>query len=197
MAISTLCKSMFSRKHSSLPSRKALHSSPMRCAIALEDISYRRNCWSRVISFGKFKIHKSIKPLNIVICRISESMVFGALVVGRTAIFSSDYTKAKLAAFNIFKLIDSKPQRNVPASKQDYSRTDGNISVKNVHFSYPSRPDTHILNGLSFTANKGQTVALVGESGCGKSTTISLLERFYQWAHGQIVSWQMKMNIEN
>ncbi|CAF4965796.1 unnamed protein product, partial [Rotaria socialis] len=44
----------------------------------------------------------------------------------------------------------------------------GDIKFSNVHFSYPSRPDVSILNGLSFMAQRGETTALVGSSGCGK-----------------------------
>ena len=115
-------------------------------------------------------------------------MVFGALVVGRTAVFSSDYTKAKLAAYNIFKLIDSKPKRRaIQVASSQQSRCDGSVVVSNVHFSYPNRADSEVLSGLSFSAQKGQTVALVGASGCGKSTTIQLLEQFYDYS-GEIVS---------
>ena len=52
---------------------------------------------------------------------------------------------------------------------------------------YPSRPDVTVLNGMDLTVNPGQTVALVGSSGCGKSTTVSLLERFYDPRDGEVV----------
>lgn len=57
-----------------------------------------------------------------------------------------------------------------------------------MYFSYPTRPNVKVLKGLSFTVTEGKTLALVGESGCGKSTIISLLERFYNPIAGEIVS---------
>ncbi|VDL73433.1 unnamed protein product, partial [Nippostrongylus brasiliensis] len=51
----------------------------------------------------------------------------------------------------------------------------GKISVSNLKFTYPTRPDVQVLKGVSFEANPGETVALVGSSGCGKSTIIQLL----------------------
>ncbi|CAF5177142.1 unnamed protein product, partial [Rotaria sp. Silwood1] len=63
----------------------------------------------------------------------------------------------------------------------------GDIHFSNIHFSYPSRPDIPILNGLSFNVKRGQTVALVGLSGSGKSTCIQLLQRFYDPSSGSIL----------
>jgi len=64
----------------------------------------------------------------------------------------------------------------------------GKISFKGVSFSYPTRKANKILNNMDFTVESGKTLALVGESGCGKSTVISLLERFYNPSFGVIVS---------
>lgn len=125
--------------------------------------------------------------------RVVESMVFGAMVVGNTAVLSSDFAKAKIAAINIFKLIDRKPVKlisegEVLIEKTPSHRAKGQIAFRGIHFNYPSRPETSILNGLSFNANPGEMVALVGSSGCGKSTTIQLLEQFYECTKGKIVS---------
>lgn len=63
----------------------------------------------------------------------------------------------------------------------------GNITFKNVHFSYPSRPDVAVLKGIDFNVKQGNTVALVGSSGAGKSTISSLLLKFYQLSEGEIL----------
>ncbi len=65
-------------------------------------------------------------------------------------------------------------------------RFNGTIEMDGVSFSYPSRPDVHVLRGFSFTAQAGQRIALVGPSGSGKSTSIALLFRFYEPTAGEI-----------
>ena len=65
------------------------------------------------------------------------------------------------------------------------------IEFNDVHFNYPSRPDIPVLTGLSISVKPGQMLALVGSSGCGKSTTVQLIERFYNVHSGQIVSRQI------
>ncbi|XP_054847966.1 phosphatidylcholine translocator ABCB4-like isoform X2 [Eublepharis macularius] len=62
----------------------------------------------------------------------------------------------------------------------------GNLNFHNVCFNYPSRPDVKILKHLNLKVNSGQTVALVGSSGCGKSTTVQLIQRFYDPMEGTI-----------
>ncbi len=62
----------------------------------------------------------------------------------------------------------------------------GRIEFRDVHFRYPTRPDVAVLNGVSYTVEPGQTVALVGHSGCGKSTMVGLLLRFYELEQGEV-----------
>ena len=62
----------------------------------------------------------------------------------------------------------------------------GELTVKDVSFAYPARPSIQILNSISLNFPANKVTALVGASGCGKSTIISLLERFYDPAEGQI-----------
>ena len=64
----------------------------------------------------------------------------------------------------------------------------GNLDFNGVEFSYPTRATVPVLQGLDITVKHGETVALVGSSGCGKSTTIQLIERFYDAGKGQVVS---------
>ena len=63
---------------------------------------------------------------------------------------------------------------------------EGEIIFSDVHFHYPTRPDVKVLKGLSVTVKPGETLALVGQSGCGKSTCIQLIERFYDGSMGNV-----------
>lgn len=60
------------------------------------------------------------------------------------------------------------------------------IEFDDVHFEYPSRPDIPVLRGLNLNVKRGETLALVGASGCGKSTVIQLIECFYRPSKGVI-----------
>ena len=77
--------------------------------------------------------------------------------------------------------IDSSSEEGI---KQD--KLEGTIEFQNVSFRYPARQEVQVLNGLNLTVKKGETVALVGESGCGKSTIIKLAQRFYDVEEGQV-----------
>ena len=68
------------------------------------------------------------------------------------------------------------------------------IVFTDVEFKYPARPDVPILQGLSLTIRKGETVALVGTSGCGKSTCIQLVQRFYDPESGKIELGESRKN---
>ncbi|KAK7508463.1 hypothetical protein BaRGS_00000029 [Batillaria attramentaria] len=95
---------------------------------------------------------------------------------------------ARGAAFTIFQLIDLQPKIDnlMEDGKRPQSVT-GTLTFQDVHFVYPSRPDVKILNGLNLTVRPGQTVALVGSSGCGKSTTVQLMQRFYDTEQGKVM----------
>lgn len=78
--------------------------------------------------------------------------------------------------------------------------TKGDIAFKGVKFNYPARPDVPVLKGLDLEVKNGKTLALVGSSGCGKSTTVQLLERYYDTAQGNVVctlisNLQFQLNI--
>ena len=66
-------------------------------------------------------------------------------------------------------------------------RFDGIIEFKNVWFRYPTRKDEWVFKGLNLKIDKNDNIAIVGESGCGKSTFTSLLLRFYDCDFGEIL----------
>ncbi|CAF1466644.1 unnamed protein product [Adineta ricciae] len=97
------------------------------------------------------------------------------------------FSQAKVAVGTIWKMIDSSSithNSSEIALKKD--NLVGEIHFSNVHFCYPSRPDIKVLHNLSFDIKHGQTIALIGSSGSGKSTCIQLLQRFYDLNSGSI-----------
>lgn len=88
--------------------------------------------------------------------------------------------KAQEAARHLKELFDRQPPID-PWSEdgEKIASIEGTIEFRDVHFRYPTRPEQPVLRGLNLTVKPGQYIALVGASGCGKSTTIALLERFY------------------
>ncbi|KAJ3256598.1 ATP-binding cassette, sub-B (MDR TAP), member 4 [Boothiomyces macroporosus] len=115
----------------------------------------------------------------------SRLVVWGLYTTGDN--HTPDAAKAKLAAFSIFAVLDRKSLID-PTSEggEKKEKVQGNVSVKNARFTYPARPDVEVLKGLSLDAFVGKTVALVGQSGCGKSTVMGLLERWYDPSSGTI-----------
>jgi len=96
-----------------------------------------------------------------------------------------DFLSAVGASERIFELMDRKPL--IPTQGGEIrSDFQGHIELRNVSFSYPSRPDTQVIHNINLEVQPGQVVALVGPSGGGKSTLVSLLERFYDPNSGEI-----------
>ena len=69
---------------------------------------------------------------------------------------------------------------------QNEFKLSGNVSLQNIGFSYPSRPEVEVIKDISITAQRGQQIAIVGPSGAGKSTLIAMLLRFYDPIKGSI-----------
>ncbi|XP_017679386.1 PREDICTED: ATP-binding cassette sub-family B member 5 isoform X1 [Lepidothrix coronata] len=141
-----------------------------------------------VFRFGAWLIANCLTNFENVFI-VFSSVLFAAMNVGQSASLAPDYGKAKMSAKKIFQLLDRKPVIDSYSEEgEKLSHFEGNIEFRNIHFVYPTRPEVQVLQGLSVKVNKGQTLALVGSSGCGKSTSIQLLERFYDPVEGQVLA---------
>lgn len=102
---------------------------------------------------------------------------------------TSDLAKGVGAIKTIFTILDRKTEIEPedPELIKVTTEASGRIELKNVFFSYPARPDQMIFRGLNLKIEAGKTVALVGQSGSGKSTIISLIERFYDPQSGSVL----------
>ncbi|XP_071519936.1 ATP-dependent translocase ABCB1-like [Panulirus ornatus] len=119
--------------------------------------------------------------------KVAEALILGTMMVGQAVAFAPNYSKAKVAASHIFSMLQRHPAiETSPGVGLRLSGPVTNVELHDVHFSYPTRPDVPILMGLGVRVDQGQTLALVGSSGCGKSTIIGLLERFYDTQKGKV-----------
>ncbi|KZL75857.1 multidrug resistance protein 3 (ATP-binding cassette sub-family B member 5) [Colletotrichum tofieldiae] len=103
--------------------------------------------------------------------------------------FSSSFTKANTAANYYFWLMGIQPTIQETGENKGKGPAAGcqSYDFRDVQFSYPLAPDNRVLKGVSLKIDQGQFVAFVGASGCGKSTMISLIQRFYDPTNGSIV----------
>uniref|UniRef100_A0A8C8BBR8 ATP-binding cassette sub-family B member 5 n=1 Tax=Otus sunia TaxID=257818 RepID=A0A8C8BBR8_9STRI len=146
-----------------------------------------------VFRFGAWLIAHCLSNFENVFI-VFSSVIFAAINVGQSASLAPDYGKARMSAQRIFQLLDRKPVIDSYSEEgEKLSNFEGNIEFRNIHFVYPTRPEVQVLQGLNMKVNKGQTLALVGSSGCGKSTSIQLLERFYDPMEGQVVKIDLWM----
>lgn len=111
----------------------------------------------------------------------------GAWMLGQAFAFSGDFNLAVSAASRVFHLLDRKAKIDAnPSVGLKLGQVDGRVEVKEAEFSYPTRRDVKILRRLNLSVASGERVALVGESGCGKSTVLQLIQRLYDLDHGSL-----------
>ncbi|XP_032690175.1 multidrug resistance protein homolog 49 isoform X1 [Odontomachus brunneus] len=123
------------------------------------------------------------------VIKVSEALIFGSWMLGQALAFAPNFNTAKISAGRIFRLLDRVPQIISPPESERKNldwKADGMIQFSKVEFQYPTRPEVQVLKGLNLIVKPGQMVALVGQSGCGKSTCIQLLQRLYDPLSGDV-----------
>uniref|UniRef100_A0A0D9YA29 MDR-like ABC transporter n=1 Tax=Oryza glumipatula TaxID=40148 RepID=A0A0D9YA29_9ORYZ len=123
-----------------------------------------------------------------IVINVLMSVMMGAMSLGQATPSITAFAEGQGAAYRMFKTIKRQPDIDVCDTKgiilEDIT---GDVELKDVYFSYPTRPEYLVFNGFSLQIPSGRTMALVGESGSGKSTVISLVERFYDPQSGEVL----------
>lgn len=150
---------------------------------------------------------KEYSIFQFYICFVT--LIIGSQIAGSIFTYAPDASKARQAAGELQRILHATPTINERLwtgstsmdGNQDLTDVDQaeklqaskqlqgtyQIDFRDVSFTYPSRPGSRALDGLNLSIKPGETVALVGRSGSGKSTCVSLLERFYDVGSGQIL----------
>ncbi|CAF1214538.1 unnamed protein product [Adineta steineri] len=134
----------------------------------------------------------TISEILVVVSMFAQALGF----LSSIGTFFQSISEAQGAAVSVFRLIEEVHDENINekeileeniSDERSISNINGDIEFDNVSFSYPSRENATALNNLKFIARANQTTALVGSSGCGKSTCVSLLLRYYEPSAGRIM----------
>ncbi|EJD76051.1 CBR-PGP-4 protein [Loa loa] len=167
--------------------------------------SHNRNLHRGIVQAFAFALHSSFIYFNFAstyrcglwlieignatpfhIFQVIETLHVASMNVLAIGIYFPEYIRARLSASLIFKMLAEKPRiSSLPEGRRKVLR--GNIKLENVRFAYPANRNRLVVKGLTMEALKGKMVALVGSSGCGKSTVIELIERFYDPLNGRVM----------
>ncbi|KAJ8748666.1 hypothetical protein K2173_008111 [Erythroxylum novogranatense] len=135
---------------------------------------------SRLISQNGYK---GGQVINVIVAVLTASMS-----LGQASPCMSAFSAGQAAGYKMFETINRKPKIDAyDTSGRILDDLHGDVELKDVYFTYPTRPDEQIFCGFSLFIPSGTTAALVGHSGSGKSTVISLIERFYDPQAGEIL----------
>lgn len=139
-----------------------------------------------VLWYGAIQVQNS----TITPGTMTQFVMFAFIAVSGVGLLTETYAEVMRAAGateRLMEILAEGPEIEAPTNPVALpADLHGTIALEDVHFAYPSRPDTKALKGLSMTVEPGQTVALVGPSGAGKSTVFQLLLRLYDPQDGSV-----------
>ncbi|KAK3036362.1 hypothetical protein RJ639_032131, partial [Escallonia herrerae] len=145
--------------------------------------SYALGLWyaSWLVKHGISDFSKTIRVFMV--------LMVSANGAAETLTLAPDFIKGGRAMQSVFDLLDRKTEiePDDPDASPVPDRIRGEVELKHVDFSYPSRPDMPVFRDLTLRARAGKTLALVGPSGCGKSSVIALIQRFYEPSSGRVM----------
>lgn len=145
--------------------------------------SYALGLWyaSWLVKHGISDFSKTIRVFMV--------LMVSANGAAETLTLAPDFIKGGRAMKSVFDLLDRRTE--IEPDDQDATpvpdRLRGEVELKHVDFSYPTRPDMPVFRDLNLRARAGKTLALVGPSGCGKSSVIALIQRFYDPTSGRVM----------
>ena len=116
------------------------------------------------------------------------AIMFSSYFIGMANAMAPDQAKARHGVAELFKLLDETPAIDIDGDENSLKPSEfkGEPTLENVEFHYPTRPAAKVLRGVDLEVSSGKTIALVGASGCGKSTVIQLILRFYDPVSGTV-----------
>lgn len=113
-------------------------------------------------------------------------LITTAIAMGETLAMVPDIVKGNQMVASVFELLDRKTQV-IGDAGEELKNVEGTIELRGVQFSYPSRPDVLIFKDLDLRVFSGKSMALVGQSGSGKSSVLALILRFYDPVAGKVM----------
>ena len=144
--------------------------------------------WAACVFCGGYLVEAEEMNFHQVF-KVACTTITGAGMIGYSFAFTADFQKAITAASNMIQILERKSKINAdPSVGLQLTDSMGNISLSDAVFSYPTRPDNCVLNKLVLSIQAGEKVALVGQSGCGKSTVIQLIQRLYDLDEGTMTA---------
>ena len=132
---------------------------------------------SKMINTGSLEVGQLVAFIEYLFHAMFSIMLFSLVFVM--------YPRAEVSANRIQELLDEQPLIKNPINGIKNVKDEGKIEFENVTFTYPYGEEP-VLKNISFTANKGETIAFIGSTGSGKSTLINLIPRFYDVTEGNI-----------